>query len=80
MVITGSAETDRKLEAELRAELPRFNDRVQTEILAGLPTFESVGHQAGELVVALLSDAPRDHLALPEVMKMDTHVDWRQVR
>jgi ABC-type uncharacterized transport system substrate-binding protein len=45
-----------------------------------MPTFESVGRQAGELVVALLSDAPRDYLALPKVMKMDTHVDWRQVR
>jgi len=146
VVITGSADTDRKLEAELRAEFFRFNDRVQIAFLAGLPTeeltrqlrglttdtivftpgydrdgtgrlfiprqateliagasgapvygpydtfigagivggrmptFESAGRQAGELVAALLRDVPRDSLVLPEVMKTDTHVDWRQVR
>jgi signal transduction histidine kinase len=145
VVITGSAETDRKLEAELRAEFSRFSDRVRIEFLAGLPTedltrrvrglttdtivftpgydrdgtgrlfiprqateliagasgapvygpydtfigtgivggrmptFESAGSQAGELVVALLADAPRDSLVLPGVTKIDTHIDWRQV-
>ena len=146
VVITGAAETDRKLEAELRAELSRFNDRVGIEFLAGLPTeeltrrlpalttdtivftpgydrdgtgrlfiprqateliagasgapvygpydtfigagivggrmptYESAGSQAGGLVAALLAGASRDSIVLPKLTKIDTHVDWRQVR
>jgi signal transduction histidine kinase len=146
VVITGAAESDRKVEAELRAELSRFNNRVRIEFLAGLPTegltrrlrglttdtvvftpgydrdgtgrlfiprqateliagasgapvygpydtfigsgivggrmptFESAGRQAGELVAALLGGLSRDSLVLPKLMRIDTHVDWRQVR
>jgi C4-dicarboxylate-specific signal transduction histidine kinase len=146
VVITGAAETDRKLEAELRAELSRFSDRVRIEFLAGLPTdeltrrlrglttdsivftpgydrdgtgrlfiprqaaeliagasgapvygpydtfvgagivggrmptYESAGSQAGDLAAAVLGGVPPGSIALPQVMKIDTHVDWRQVR
>ena len=146
VVITGAAETDRKLEIELRADLSRFNDRIRIEFLAGLPTeeltgrlrglttdaivftpgydrdgtgrlfiprqtvelmagasgapiygpydtfigagivggrmptYESAGSQAGLIVAALLGGAARDSLVLPEALKIDTHVDWRQVR
>jgi signal transduction histidine kinase len=146
VVVTGAAETDRTLEAELRAEFSRFNDRLRIEFLAGwpteeltrrlrglttdtivftpgydrdgtgrlfiprqaaeliagasgapvygpydtfmgtgvvggrMPTFESAGRQAGELVAALIGGVAKGSLVLPEVMPMDTHVDWRQVR
>ena len=144
-VITGSAETDRQVETELRTELARFSDRVQIDFLAGLPTeeltrrlrglgtdtivftpgydrdgtgrlfiprqatevlaaasgapvygpydtfigagivggrmptYESAGRQAGELVTAILGRVPLESLVLPEALKIDTHVDWRQI-
>jgi C4-dicarboxylate-specific signal transduction histidine kinase len=45
-----------------------------------MPTYESAGSQAGELVAALLGAVSPDSLVLPKVTKIDTHVDWRQIR
>ena len=38
LVMTGASAWDRAWEAELRSEVPRFQDRVTAEFLAGLPT------------------------------------------
>lgn len=38
VVVTGSSVRDRAWETELRGEVPRFQDRVTVEFLAGLPT------------------------------------------
>jgi signal transduction histidine kinase len=38
VIVTGTSERDRQWEARLRAESPRWKDRVTVEFLAGLPT------------------------------------------
>jgi len=58
-----------------------YDTFIGTGIVGGrMPTFESAGYQVGELVNALLTGVARDSLVLPESTKIDTHVDWRQIR
>ena len=45
-----------------------------------MPTFDSIGRQAGALVIALIGGSAPAALKLPEVMATDLHVDWRQVQ
>ena len=146
VLISGAAAPDHAFEAQLRRDVGRFNDRVTTEFLAGLPTatlqqrlgelgddaivftpgyfgdgagdhfipraaakliataatvpvyapfdpflgtgivggamtpFRDMGRQAGQLANALLDGAAPASLAVPTVMPLHWHLDWRQVR
>jgi signal transduction histidine kinase len=54
VVVTGSSAQDRALEAELRGEVARFQDRATVEFLAGLPTsavLDRLGALGGDAVV-----------------------------
>jgi C4-dicarboxylate-specific signal transduction histidine kinase len=58
-----------------------FNTFIGTGIVGGrMPTYESVGRQAGDIVTALIDGTAPGRLNLPKIMPTDLHVDWRQVR
>ncbi len=58
-----------------------FNTFIGTGVVGGVvPNFEAMGHQAGEIVNALLGGAAPASLALPQRMPTALVVDWRQVR
>jgi C4-dicarboxylate-specific signal transduction histidine kinase len=58
-----------------------FNTFIGTGVVGGrMPSFESMGRQAGAIVTALIAGAPPAALALPKVAATDLHVDWRQVK
>ncbi|HAY27537.1 MAG TPA: GHKL domain-containing protein [Candidatus Accumulibacter sp.] len=51
LIVTGSSTSDRRFEARLRAEAPRFRSRAAVEFLAGLPT---------DVLLQRLAELPRD--------------------
>jgi C4-dicarboxylate-specific signal transduction histidine kinase len=58
-----------------------FNTFIGTGIVGGrMPSFESMGRQAGAIVTALIAGSAPAALALPRVAATDLHVDWRQVK
>jgi signal transduction histidine kinase len=58
-----------------------FSTFIGTGIVGGrMPTYESMGRQAGAIVTALIAGSAPSRLALPKVMATDLHLDWRQVK
>jgi C4-dicarboxylate-specific signal transduction histidine kinase len=58
-----------------------FDTFLGTGVIGGrMATFESMGRQAGELVMALLGGALPDSLRLPAMVPIELHLDWRQAR
>jgi signal transduction histidine kinase len=56
-----------------------FSSLIGTGAVGGrMPSFESMGKQAGQIVDRLLSGVPRATLALPHVMPNQLTIDWRQ--
>ena len=57
-----------------------FNTFIGTGVVGGrMPTYESIGRQAGAIINALISGSAPTALRLPNVTPTDLHVDWRQV-
>ena len=58
-----------------------YNTFIGTGIVGGrMPTYESIGRQAGAIVTALLDGSAPGALRLPTVVHTDLHIDWRQVQ
>jgi C4-dicarboxylate-specific signal transduction histidine kinase len=58
-----------------------FNTFVGTGIVGGrMPTYESMGRQAGAIVNALIAGSAPTTLDVPKITPTDLHVDWRQVQ
>jgi signal transduction histidine kinase len=58
-----------------------FDTSIGTGVVGGrMPSFESMGRQAGEIVIALLAGTSPASLNLPEIAATQLHVDWRQIR
>ncbi len=54
---------------------------IGTGIVGGhMPSYEAAGYQGGQIVIALLNGQDAHSIALPAAMKLDTHMDWRQLR
>jgi C4-dicarboxylate-specific signal transduction histidine kinase len=58
-----------------------FSTFIGTGIVGGrMPTYDSMGRQAGAIVTALIAGSAPSMIALPKVMATDLHLDWRQVK
>jgi len=58
-----------------------FNTFIGTGVVGGrMPTYESMGRQAGALVNALIAGSAPTALEVPKITPTDLHVDWRQVQ
>lgn len=58
-----------------------FNTFLGAGVVGGrMPTFASIGRQAGEIVAAILEGTAPAALAIPSAARTDVHLDWRQVR
>jgi C4-dicarboxylate-specific signal transduction histidine kinase len=57
-----------------------FSTFIGAGVVGGrMPTYESMGLQAGKLVTALIAGSAPATLKVPEFTATDLHVDWRQV-
>jgi C4-dicarboxylate-specific signal transduction histidine kinase len=58
-----------------------FNTFMGTGVVGGrMPTYESIGRQAGAIVTALIAGSAPAALDLPKITPTELHVDWRQIR
>jgi C4-dicarboxylate-specific signal transduction histidine kinase len=58
-----------------------FNTFVGTGIVGGrMPTYESMGRQAGAIVNALIAGSAVTTIDVPKITPTDLQVDWRQVQ
>ena len=58
-----------------------FNTFLGTGVVGGrMPTFETIGRQAAEIVAVLLEGTAPASLRLPDAVPTEVHLDWRQAR
>jgi C4-dicarboxylate-specific signal transduction histidine kinase len=58
-----------------------YNTFIGAGVVGGsMPTFESMGHQAGTIAMALIGGTSPAALKLPQAAPHDMHVDWREIQ